>query len=140
MSIDSGWPLQQAITNALSADATLKTLVSDPVRIFESVPDLTTAAFPFLSIGESTISDEDSSDTDLYEYILTIGVWSQSGGYQQVKQIMAAISDVLHDQSPAVTGHHLVSLRLKEAETFRHDDDQTFRSSLMYRAITSPST
>ena len=46
MTADSQWSMQQAVYTALRADATLQSLISNPVRVLDHAPQ--DSEFPYL--------------------------------------------------------------------------------------------
>ena len=66
------------------------------------------AAFPYVTMGESTARDWGAAGVTGVEATLTLHVWSRSRGRKQVKQVMAEIHRILHDADLPVTGHDLV--------------------------------
>lgn len=135
MTADSQWSLQQAVHTALRGDAALTNLVAD--RIFDHVPQGT--PFPYIVIGEATAESFDTKTEDGQEQTLTIHSWSRHRGLLEAKEIMAAVTDALDQQSLSIAGHDLVLLRFVFARTLRDPDGLTRHGVQRFRAITQRS-
>ena len=134
MTADSQWVLQQAIYAALRADATLQSLISNPVRVFDHVEQ--ESVFPYIVIGETAAVEFDTKDVDGMDQNVTIHTWSQYSGFSEAKQIMSAIVDALDDVVLEVTGHAVPLLRLIFSDTFRDDDGRTHHGVQRFRVVT----
>ena len=131
MSADSSWELQQAIYNALTGDSTLMALITG---VHDHVPQ--GAAFPYVTIGESTARDWSAVGIVGVEATLILHAWSRARGRKEVKQILSEIHRVLHDADVTVPGHHLLYLRFVFARTTRDPDGATHHGVSRFRAIT----
>ena len=123
MTADSQWALQTAIHAALTGDATLDALVGG--RIYDHTPQ--DSEFPYLVIGETMAAAFDTKTEDGMELTLTLHSWSRYRGLKEIKDIMAAVTDVLDQQNLSLTGHTLVLLQLISSDTSLDSDDQTGR-------------
>ena len=132
MSADSSWELQQAIFTALNGDPTLMALITG---IHDHVPQ--GAAFPYVTIGESTARDWSAVGIVGVEATLTLHAWSRVRGRKEVKQIMAELHRILHDADLTVPGHALIWLRFEFAETIIDDDGATYHGITRFRAVTN---
>ena len=136
MSADSQWPLQQAVYGALVGDSAMQSLLGDPARVFDHVPQ--GSAFPYLVIGDSRAAPFDTKTEAGLDQRLTLHSWSRYRGLKQIKEIMAAVLDVLDGQTLAVSGHVLILLRFEFATTFVDDDGLTRHGVQRFRALTQP--
>ena len=135
MPTSAGFALQQAVFTTLSAAAPVTSLLG-PAKIFDDVPQ--SAAFPYLSFGQTSASDWGTGTEDGEEHTLTLHVWSREGGKKQVEQVLAAIRTSLHDQNLSLSGHRLINLRQELAEHRREPDGETIHGIARYRAVTEP--
>ena len=132
MSADSSWELQQAIYTVLTGDATLMALITG---VHDHVPQ--GAAFPYVTIGESTARDWSAVGVSGIESTLIVHVRSRKRGHKEVKQILAEIHRILHDVDLTVPGHVLVWLRFVFARTTRDPDGATHHGLSRFRALTN---
>lgn len=137
MAASASWTLQSAIHGALTGDATLLTLLGGP-RVYDGAPQA--AAFPYVTFGQSNATDWSATEGDGEEHIVTLHVWSETGRRKEVLAIMAAIRTVLHEATPALTGHRLINLRQEFADVRRESDGEIVHGTLRYRAVTEPTT
>jgi hypothetical protein len=128
--------LHAAIYAALTADAALKALVGDPARVYDDVPEGT--PFPYVTLGEISTLDWSTASEIAFEHRLTLHIWSRYGGRKEIRDITAAIHDVLHDADLALAGHRLVSLFFQASDVFRDPDGATVHGLARYRARTAP--
>ena len=144
MTADSQWALQQAVTSALKADATLRTLTEKtPAGIYDHVPqklwekpELDGHFKPYVVVGETEAREWDTKTEDGMEQTLMVHTWSRGRGMKEPKQIMGAIVDALDQVALSVTGHDLVQLRFEFSETFLEDDGLTRHGVQRFRALT----
>ena len=136
MSGSAGWQLQQAVYGALSASAPLTALLGGP-RVYDDVPHA--AAYPFVTMGQTSSTDWGTDSNDGEEHILTLHVWSSFGGRSEAQLIMGAIRDVLHTAHMTLSGHTLVNLRQQFSDIRREADGITIHGLVRYRAVTQPS-
>ena len=143
MTADSQWPLQQAVFDALSGDATLQSLTGQvPARVFDHVPqdlwrtpDASGGFPPYVVIGLSTARAFDSKTEDGCDQTLTIHIWSRHRGLKETKQIMAAIVEALDRQALSVSGHDLIQLRFEFSDSFLEEDGLTRHGVQRFRAL-----
>lgn len=128
-----GWALQQAIYQALVADAALTNLLGG-AAVYDDVPQR--AAFPYVTIGEGVARDWGSATEDGQEHTLSIHVWSKGRGRREVHAIADAVRAVLHDAPLSLPGHALVSLRFELSDTRRVQGGKAYHAILRFRAVT----
>jgi len=123
--------LQQAVFEALSADAALGGLVGG--AIYDAPP---TGAVPltFVSIGAEDVRDRSDMTGRGARHDFTISVVSDAAGFAKAKAAAAAVSDALVDRALPLSRGHLVSLNFLRATARRVGTGQTRRIDLRFRA------
>jgi hypothetical protein len=127
------WELQKAVYQLLAADAGVKAEIGDPARIFDDPPP--DAPFPYLTLGEARASDFKGVDGGL-EHDLRLYVFSRHAGRREVKRIIGAVYDALHEAALSLSGHDLVNIRFVFADAFRRLDGETYQGVARFRAVT----
>lgn len=135
MPLAAEWSLQKAVFATLSADATLSGLIGAG-RIHDDAPQQ--AAFPYLTLGQSTARDWSTATDEGAEHVLTLHVWSRAAGKKEAHAIMRALRQALHDQPLTLEDHRLVNLRHDFSETARDPDGETVHGIVRFRAVTEP--
>jgi hypothetical protein len=128
---DATWPLQQAVYAALTGNAELMAAISG---VYDHVPADT--AFPYVTIGETTVTDWSSKTFDGQVHDVTLHIWSRTRGRKETKEIMALLYDTLNDTALDVAGQELVDIRFDFAQTLLDADGLTFHGIQRYRAVT----
>ena len=124
----ASWPLQKALFTAL------KVALGDAVPVLDDVPQ--GQAFPYVVIGEDTVTDWPMLGDDEAEEIDTvIHVWSRYAGKREVKELMGTIKVALHQQSLPVDGPQLVTLRFAFEAVFLEPDGLTRHGVIRFRAL-----
>jgi hypothetical protein len=131
----SSWALQQALYAAVTGSAPLAALIGPP-RVYDDVPQ--GAAFPYLTLGQSTLRDWSTGTDDAEEHTLTLHVWSRAGGRREMHEVMDVLRVALHDQPLALAGHRLVNIRHEISEARRDPDGETYHGIVRFRAVTEP--
>ncbi len=129
------WELQKAVYQTLAADAALQAEIGDPARIFDDPPP--DALFPYLTLGEAHASDWKGVEGGL-EHDVKLYVFSRYAGRREVKRILGAVYDALHEAALTVTGHDLINIRFVFADAFRRSDGETYQGVARFRAVTQP--
>ncbi len=131
--MNAEWELQKAIYQTLSADAALKAEIGDPARIFDDPPP--DAVFPYLTLGEARMSDWKGVDGGA-EHDVKLYVFSRYAGRREVKRILGAVYDALHEAALTLAGHDLINIRFVFADAFRRSDGETYQGVARFRAVT----
>ena len=131
---DASWPLQKAVFTALEADAGVKALVGDPARIYDHVPAKTT--YPYIHIGDGDGVDWSSKTFTGQDHTIELHIWSRYRGSKEIKNILSAIHDVLHEAALTVTGHNLIILRFDFRTSFMDSDGLTRHGIIRFGALT----
>jgi hypothetical protein len=129
------WELQKALYTTLVNTSGLVALLGG-ARIYDDVPR--GAAFPYVTFGPSVTRDWSTGTEQGAEHFLTLRVWSRAGGEKEVHLVMDAIRAALHEATPSIAGHRLVSLRHETSEAARDPDGETYRGTIRFRALTEP--
>lgn len=135
MAESAAWSLQRSIYQALANAPELVTLLGG-VRIYDDAPQA--ASFPFVTLGQSLIRDWSTGSEEGAEHILTLHVWSRSGGKKEMQAILEAMRAALHDKPLALEGHYLVNLRHEFSEARLDPDGDTFHGVVRFCAVTEP--
>lgn len=130
---DAAWALQTAIRTHLSGDDAIKSLIGDPPRIYDAPPK--GAAFPYLVIGEGRLSDWSGVDGGMV-HDLRLAAYCKYAGRLEVKAIMTAVYDALHEAELPLTGHRLINIRFVFADALRRRDGESYEGVMRYRAVT----
>jgi hypothetical protein len=131
MSGEASWALQKAVFEALTANADLMSAISG---VYDHVPSDT--AFPYVTIGETTVTDWSSKTFDGQVHNLTLHVWSRERGRKEIKEILALTYDTLNGAALSVDGQQLVDLRFDFVQTLLDADGLTFHGIQRFRAVT----
>lgn len=133
---NASFALQSAVFAALSADATVQSLLGVPPRIYDAAPR--DAAFPYAVLGDGKESAFDTATEEGSEHVFAITAWSQGGGHKEAKSIADAIRFRLNNATLSLDGHALVDLRFVECAYARETDGETYSATLRFRAVTEP--
>lgn len=128
------WPLQTAVYDVLTADATLTGMVSG---VYDETPE--SAAVPYVTIGAILQSPDDGHDRQGLDVELTLHIWSEYRGYRQAATILQEV-DRLLDRAPlAVAGFEHVSIAHNQTEFMRDPDPDLRHVVVRYRVwMTEP--
>lgn len=127
--------LQAAILDRLAADPALLALLGG-ARIYDHVPQR--AAFPFLSVGASSVRDWSTATEPGHEHTLTLNAWSRHRGRAELYAITDAIAAALEPADLTLDGHRLINLRVEQTAYRREGDGETFAATISLRAVTEP--
>ena len=78
--VSASWALQKSVYQALANSSELSSLLGGP-RIYDDAPQA--AGYPFVTLGQSLVRDWSTGTEDGGEHVLTLHVWSRSGGKKQ---------------------------------------------------------
>ena len=92
--------------------------------------------YPFINIGDDTITDYSTKDLDGGEITMTLHIWSQYKGAKETKQIMDRLHEILHDSSLSVSGFNLINSRFEFSDILRDPDGVTRHGVMRFRVIT----
>lgn len=132
MSYALSMALQRAVYAALAADPALQALVG--TAVFDAPP---VGAMPalYVSLGPEVARDRSDRDVQGTRHDFTVSVVSDAGGFQDAKQVAAAVSDVmLQPLAPLVRGR-VVALNFLRARALRDEAGQQRRIDLTFRAL-----
>ena len=83
------------------------------------------SSFPYVTIGESLLSDNDTDTTinNLVSY--TINVWSREYGFKETKTIQGEVKDALHLVTFSETGFSFTENYFLSSQSFTDQDGIT---------------
>jgi 5-carboxymethyl-2-hydroxymuconate isomerase len=127
--------LQQAMRDALLADAALLTLLGG-AHIFDEVP----RGEPTLQVNFAGIETRDWSvmDQKAHEHFVTLEVSTQQRSRAQAQAICDRLEAVLDNASLVLTSHRLINLRTVFWSVARMKNEKNFGATLRFRAATEP--
>ena len=135
--IASEWDVQQAVYSQLASHSALTSLLPTGANsVFDHVPDH--VAFPYIASGDMTarpLATQGGSGRDI---MLDIHAYSRSAGYKELKILMAAIYNRLHQASFGISGHSLILCEEIQSEMTLEDDGLTRHGTMRFRIITEP--
>ncbi len=134
--MSASWALQQAIFATLCSSDEIKDVVGDPPRVFDAPPRA--VAFPYIVVGDDTMSDWSTATEPGSEHAIVIHAWSRADGRREAKLVADAVRDALDGAELAVTGQALIDLRHLATEFVRESDGETIHAVLRFRAVLEP--
>ena len=127
--------LRAAVHDALTADAALTSLLGGP-KVYDEPPR--SAAFPYVTLGETRVADYSTGTEAGEEHQLVLHAWSRQGGTREAHLIAGALLQALDDAPLTLADHHLVNLRFSVADIRREADGRTYHALVRFRAVTEP--
>ena len=125
--------LRAAILNLTQADPELANLMGGAVRLHEEVPR---AAEPVYAVfGDATARDWSTASDRGHEQDAAIIVAAE-GSAKTALLAAERIAALLDGAAPALDGHRLVSLRVREIDVGRDGSTNLARVTLRLRALT----
>ncbi|WP_375690241.1 DUF3168 domain-containing protein [Pseudooceanicola sp. LIPI14-2-Ac024] len=123
--------LQKAVFQALTGSGTLAALVGS--AIFDAPP---TGAVPttYVSLGPEDARDLSDKSGRGARHDFTVSVVTDAYGFQQAKDVAAAISDALMAGVPALDRGRVITLDFLKAKARREEAGQVRRIDLTFRA------
>ena len=131
----ASWALQNSLYQTLASSPELTSLLGGD-RIYSNPPPAT--KFPFMTIGQSVVTDWSTGTEDGSEHSLTLHIWSRADSASEVHEIIQAVRDLLHDQSLLLDDHYLINLRHEFTQSRIDPDGETLHGIVRYRAVTEP--
>lgn len=139
---DRSVPLFAAIYAKLAADTAVIAIVGTDTRFSPAVTKVYTdvpagAVPPYVALGEETANDFGSSlHDDSQEHTVTIHCWSEKPSRLEVKQLVAAVREALHNASLTLSAGRCVYIRCESKDTFPDPDGVSHHGVLKFRALT----
>ncbi len=130
---DASLSLQRAIYARLKDDAGLQALIGDPARLYDDPP--LAATFPYVTLGEARTTPLDGVEGAL-AHDVRLYAFSAYAGRFEVKSMLGALYDALHDAALVLNGHTLISIRFVFADALRRVDRETYQGVARFRAVT----
>ena len=139
--------IQIALYQKLIASTTLPGLLAnavdmsgDPIglpAIYDRPPQPVLAGdvnyFPYVTIGDISVNEFDTDDSNGFDCELVIKCYSRTGGRLQAKQIQDAIYNELHKQDLNV--NHSVMLYQQMTRVDLEPDGKTYQGIQMFRFV-----
>ena len=124
--------VQTAIYEALLSDPALVSLRGN--RIYDDAGH--NAAFPYQTLGESTVTPEDCLIETGAQASITIHSWSRQKGSAECGSLMEATIAALDNKRQPVAGFQWVECRVINGQTLRDLDGVTRHGILTFRIRT----
>lgn len=135
MTADSQLEVQSAVISALQADSTVVGLLAQGASsVLDHVPQST--PYPYVVVGEATTAPFDSKTEDGMDQTITLHAWSTFNGMSEIKEIMAAVVEVLDRANISVTGHDLIDISFLSSEAKLEEDGVTRHGIQKFRVLT----
>lgn len=113
-------PIQDAIVAKLKGDVTLMGLVTG-IFDFRGIP--IGQLYPYVTVGDSTETDDSTFDTPGYEDTCTLHIWSIQPGSRECQQIFQQIQRLLNQQPLELVGMSHVGTWYEMSQTLGDPDD-----------------
>jgi hypothetical protein len=124
---------QEAVYASLSATGPLQALIGDPARIYDVVPP--DAQYPYVTLGDITVRDFDTKDRTGFEQSFLLHAWSRYRGRKELKSILQAVFDRLHNAVLTVMGADFVSCQFLSCSVGAENDGLTLHGVMRFRIV-----
>ena len=135
MSADSSWDVQTGVYTLLTGTTGVTDLLADGANsILDHVPPGTMP--PYIVASEIRVRPLDTQGASGNEMVLTLHTYSRNSGMQEVRGIMAAVHDALHNASFSIPGQTLVLCQCIDSEARLEGDGLTRHGIQHFQIIT----
>ena len=124
MTFALSWPLQQALFEAIRADAACAALLGD--RVYDAAPPFGPDAGAeglYLTLGDETVSDWSTAGDRGARHQVVLRVHAPRRGFAEAKQVAAAVAEVVLEGALAPSRGRVVGTRFAGARTRRAEAD-----------------
>lgn len=129
------WNVQAGIYTCLAATSNLTDLLADGTQsVCDHVP--AGAVFPYIVIGDMSSRPLDTQRYQGRETTATIHSYSRAAGMKELKSIMIAVQEALHDVDFSVNDETLVLCQEISSDNFLDSDGETRHGVQRFRIIT----
>jgi hypothetical protein len=112
VSASADGPVQAAVLALLKADAELMALIQG---VFDWVAEK--QPYPYVVLGESVETPDNSHDSHGSQTVITLHVWSQYRGYHQARVIASRLRALLEHRPLTIAGHRHVATYFVSQQT-----------------------
>ncbi|PSJ50128.1 DUF3168 domain-containing protein [Mesorhizobium ephedrae] len=124
--------LQKSVFATLAGDGALSALLGGG-KVYDHAP--AHVAFPYITFGRTSAFDWSTGTEIGTEHLFTLHIWSKSQGKKEALAIMERAQALLDDAPLAMTGYHLVSIRLEFSEVRFDEDISVHHGLLRFRVL-----
>ncbi len=134
--------LQKAIYEKLIADNSISAILGIGSVVDQPVErdKLENSVFPYVVIGDDSLSDWDTDGTTGYIATCAIRCWSINKSYKEVKELTMLVKRALHNQQLTIDGHVYCGSRVTSVNYSRDSDGITKQGILSLRLHTYETT
>lgn len=137
MTGDSAWDVQTALYARLTGATPLTLLLAGGATgVCDHVPQ--GLPFPYVVLSALQAKASDTQQTHGYDITISIASYSQTEGMKELRGIMAAVYDTLHDADFTVPNQSLILCQQVSAETQLESDGITRAGLQRFRIVTEP--
>jgi hypothetical protein len=124
---DGQGALQTGLYGALSGNV--------GATVYDTVPQ--GAAYPYVTIGDSTALDWDTKTTEGQDHTVTLHTWVRGKSRLAAKTIMGAIHGLLHQhpENITATGHSVIESRVIYADVIQDPDEAGHPSGPVWHGV-----
>lgn len=123
--------IQQAIYDKLTTDLS-RTVYDDVPQPADPGDD---ANFPYITIGEDSLTFADTDDSNRVEASITVHTWSRYQGKLETKQIQGEIYSSLHRAELVATGYNFVTITMQSTTSALDADGVTRHGVQTFKLI-----
>lgn len=124
----------KAIHTALTNDISVQSLLGNPPRLYDHVPE--DPIYPYLSYGDMRSTDVGGDNRPMTSHALSLHIWSRYSGRAEIMQCLAAVTDALESETFVLTDANLVSANILYTDHFRAPDGRTLHGLIRVNITT----
>ncbi len=131
----------ESLQAAIYAQLSTLELDGEDLRVYDRVPQASDAAasstFPYVTIGDISMLDGSTDDSDGAMCIARVHIWSRYEGSREAQRIEKLVYDALNDQQSSllVTDYECVFFLYESTEMLDDPDGITRHSVVSFRAF-----
>lgn len=134
---DPGADLQSALISALLVDPGVAALVGDRVYDLRATSPQD-AVYPYIAIGESSVTYEHSDGYSNSETVFVVHSWSRANGFSEARNLLRAAEAALNRTSIELLTDRVQSILSLSSQMMRDPDGVSSHGALRIRVLTEP--
>jgi len=124
-----GYETQKRIGDALANDPAIQAFKTNGVKVYDDVPQGEdtgdTDFYPYITIGEDIITEDDTDCTLGWRVSVTVHVWSRHHGRSVVKRLQHLIYKALHRATLPYAYYQFIGCDFVSTDTLLESDGVT---------------